>query len=89
MYFNTNNARQIRYVDFKDFEFSEKSSVMVLDIRDKLEGNVSKNFIKHSDSINNEYIDRVLQVWKCGDETHKLSSFFSKSVKEVIIENKK
>src|SRR3989339_10499 len=86
MYFNTNNARQIRYVDFKDFEFSKKSSVMVLDIRDKLEGNVSKYFIKHNDSINNEYIDKVLQVWKCGDETHQLSSFFSNSAKEVIIE---
>lgn len=87
MYFNTNNARQIRYVDFKDFDFSEKSSVMILDIRAELEGNVSKYFIKHTDLINNEYIYKLLQVCKCDDDTHQLSSFFSNSAKEVIIEN--
>lgn len=87
MYFNTNNARQIRYVDFKDFDFSEKSSVMVLDIRDELEGNVSKYFIKYNDSINNKYIDKLLQVCKCGDDAHQLSSFFSNAAKEIVIEN--
>lgn len=49
MYFNANNARQIRYIDFSDFDFSAKSLVMVLDIRSNLEGNVSKYFEKFND----------------------------------------
>jgi penicillin V acylase-like amidase (Ntn superfamily) len=86
MYFNTSNSRQIRYVDFKDFDFSEKSSVMVLDIRDKLEGNVSKYFINHNDLINKEYIDKLLQTCNCVDDISQFSSFFCNSAKEIVIE---
>ncbi|HKJ81388.1 MAG TPA: linear amide C-N hydrolase [Ignavibacteriaceae bacterium] len=87
MYFNTNNARQIRYIDFSDFDFSKKSSVMVLDIRRNLEGNVSKYFLKFNDYIINEYIDKFINACPYNDDKDKnrVFSFFSNSAKEIVI----
>lgn len=87
MSFNTNNARQIRYVDFSDFDFSEQSSVMVLDIRRNLEGNVSEYFTEFNDSINNEYIDKMVKACHYIDDKDKSSVFsiFSRFSKEIVI----
>jgi penicillin V acylase-like amidase (Ntn superfamily) len=89
MYFNTNNARQIRFVDFKDFDFSDDSPAMILDIREKLEGNVSKYFVQYNDSINKLYIDKLLKACNCEEGTHQLSTFFSNSAKEIELKKKK
>lgn len=89
MYFNTNNARQIRFVDFKDFDFSNNSPAMILDIREKLEGNVSKYFVQYNDSINKLYIDKLLKACNCEEGTNKLSTFFSNSAKEIELKKKK
>lgn len=89
MYFNTNNARQIRYVDFKDFDFSDDSPAMILDIREKLEGNVSKYFAQHNDSINKLYIDKLLKACNCEEGINQLSTFFSNSAKEIELKKKK
>lgn len=85
MYFNTDNARQIRYVDFADFDFSKKSSIMVLDIRNELEGNVSKEFILLNDSVNNEYINKTIESCPYIDEKDKklVYFYFSNSSKEI------
>jgi penicillin V acylase-like amidase (Ntn superfamily) len=85
MYFNTNDARQTRFVDFKDFDFSYNTPVMILDIRENLEGNVSKYFVQCNDSINKLYIDKLLKACNCEEETNQLSKFFSNSAKEIEI----
>jgi penicillin V acylase-like amidase (Ntn superfamily) len=85
MYFNTNNARQIRYVDFKDFDFSDNSPAMILDIRENLEGNVSKYFIQYNDSINKLYIDKLLKACNCEEGINQLSTFFGNSASEIEI----
>jgi penicillin V acylase-like amidase (Ntn superfamily) len=89
MYFNTNNARQIRFVDFKDFDFSADSPAMILDIREKLEGNVSKYFVQYNDSTNRLYIDKLLKACNCEEGANQLSTFFSNSAKEIELKKKK
>ena len=89
MYFNTNNARQIRFVDFKDFDFSDDSPAMILDIRENIEGHVSKYFVQYNDSINKLYIDKLLIACNCEEGTNQLSIFFSNSAKEIELKKKK
>jgi len=63
---------------------------MVLDIRSNLEGNVSKYFEKFNDSINDEYIKKLVKACHYIDKKDKnrVFSIFSNFAKEIIIENK-
>lgn len=56
MYFNTSTSREIRYIEFQSFDFSCNSPTLLLDINKNLSGNIAKEFLIYSHSINHEFI---------------------------------
>jgi penicillin V acylase-like amidase (Ntn superfamily) len=59
IWFNTYKGRSIRFADFSAFDFSNKTSIMVLDINRNLSGDVSKYFVPFSDGINSRFIQEM------------------------------
>ena len=55
VYFHTLDNEQIRYVDLSSFDFSCKTPVKVLDIKENLSGDVSGNFVDYTYEINRKY----------------------------------
>ncbi len=73
VFFNSRDCRDIRFVDFTDFDFSKEKQILVLDIHKPLQkGNVAKEFIPFNEQINREYIGKML------DNSFKGSEFWKK-----------
>jgi penicillin V acylase-like amidase (Ntn superfamily) len=56
LYFYTYIAPQTRYLNFSDFDLSENTPVMVLDIHQDLSGDVSQHFTPFVSSKNTQYM---------------------------------
>ena len=57
--FHTRENEQVRYVDLSSFDFSCKTPVRVLDIKEDLSGDVSGNFIDYTYEINRGLIEKT------------------------------
>jgi penicillin V acylase-like amidase (Ntn superfamily) len=58
-YYMTKTNSQIRYVDFKDFDFSCQTPVEVLDINSADTGNVRSAFTSYTAAINSDIVTRT------------------------------
>jgi len=67
IYFHAIDNEQIRYVDLNSFDFSCKTPVKVLDIKEDLSGDVSDNFVDYTYEINRELIKKT-NVFGFSDE---------------------
>ena len=60
IYFHTLDNERIRYFDLISFDFSCKTTVKVLDVKEDLSGDVSNDFIDYTYEINRNLIEKTL-----------------------------
>src|ERR1039458_6949167 len=54
---------ELRYLDFKDFDFSCQTDVEVLDINGPGSGNVRSAFVPYTTSFNREMVKRTYDIY--------------------------
>jgi len=59
----TMSNNKLRYVDFKDFEFSCKTDVEVLDVNDGDTGNVRAAFVPYTIDFNRRFVTRIYALY--------------------------
>jgi len=62
-YWKTTSNNKLRYVDFKDFDFSCQTAVKVLDINSGDTGNVSTEFVPYTVAFNREQVTRIYSLY--------------------------
>lgn len=64
VYFRTSVGKDIRYVSFDSFDFSNESPVKILDINADLSGNVAENFEDYTLRVNRELVEEFVNLMK-------------------------
>lgn len=59
----TRSNDKLRYVDFKDFDFSCLTDVMVMDINHGDAGNVSSEFVPYTVEFNRKFVTRIYELY--------------------------
>ena len=59
----TQSNDKLRFVDFKDFDFSCKTDVQVMDINDGEEGNLRTAFIPYTTDLNRKFVTRIYSLY--------------------------
>jgi len=59
----THSNNKLRYVDFKDFDFSCKTDVKVMDINEGDTGNVHAAFVPYTTELNREFVTRIYALY--------------------------
>ncbi|MBN1123947.1 MAG: linear amide C-N hydrolase [Sedimentisphaerales bacterium] len=59
----TQSNNQLRYVDFKDFDFSCQTAVKILDINDGSTGDVYVSFMPYTVEFNRKFVTRIYALY--------------------------
>jgi penicillin V acylase-like amidase (Ntn superfamily) len=59
----TQSNNHLRYVDFKDFDFSCKTDVKVMDINEGDTGNVHAAFVPYTTDLNRKFVTRIYSLY--------------------------
>ena len=62
-YWKTISNDKLRYVDFKDFDFSCKTDVKVMDINEGAMGNVHAAFVPYTIELNRKFVTRIYSLY--------------------------
>jgi penicillin V acylase-like amidase (Ntn superfamily) len=79
VHFRTKRARNIREIDLRDLNFQCSAPMMMLDVNDKLSGDVSRNFTDYSHETDLSYMQRALAAFgakKTPEQMVELLDFF-------------
>jgi MYXO-CTERM domain-containing protein len=63
LYLSTVQNSELRYLDFKDFDFSCQTDVQVLDINSPGSGNIRSSFVPYTTSFNREMVKRTYDIY--------------------------
>jgi penicillin V acylase-like amidase (Ntn superfamily) len=63
LYWKTAENSQLRYVDLKDFDFSCRTAVEVLDINTSATGNVRTAFVPYTVALNHDLVTRTYSLY--------------------------
>jgi len=58
MHFRTNRGLDIKYLDFKSFDFSCNTPIKLFDINSDISGDITNKFMNYSEELNKEYINK-------------------------------
>ncbi len=80
LYWKTMSNSQLRYFDFKDFDFSCQTDVEVLDINGAGTGNVRAAFVPYTIDFNRDFVTRIYSLY------NQYSDFIGKSYSQDTID---
>ncbi len=63
VYFRTQSHRAIRYLSLNDFDLSCQTPDMIMDIHEKLEGNIAESMQVYSSDKNFEFLKKAIVRW--------------------------
>ena len=79
-YWKTMLNDKLRYVDFKDFDFSCKTEVKVMDINKGDTGNVHADFVPYTTELNRKFVTRIYSLY------NEYSDFIGKTYSQETID---
>jgi penicillin V acylase-like amidase (Ntn superfamily) len=83
LYWKTSENSQLRYVDLKDFDFSCRTKVEVLDINSSHTGNVRAAFVPYTAAFNRDLVTRTYTLYN--QYSHYLGKSYSQDTIDGII----
>lgn len=75
VYFRTQSHRTIRFLSLSDFDLSCQTPDMMMDIHEKLEGNIAKSMQVYSSDKNFEFLKKAIVRWNIQMSDKELQMF--------------
>jgi penicillin V acylase-like amidase (Ntn superfamily) len=75
VYFRTQSHRPIRFLSLNDFDLSCQTPDMMMDIHEKLEGNIAKSMQVYSSDKNFEFLKKAIERWNIQMSDKQLQMF--------------